>query len=170
MDLNLQTFENQKRKRKQPLVFFWFYLTVFCPNPGTITNGKIFKKEPNNIRFNFPQYITTIKHGQRLEFQCDPGYEISGASGATCINGQWVPPLGDAGSHCKPQQYLPIPRLWTPRPNRNFYEEWKQRLNTTIQITGFFKCSAFTRRVLKTWTHLLTNIDVGRFYLYSSCH
>nr|XP_022326524.1 protein lev-9-like isoform X1 [Crassostrea virginica] len=95
----------------------------FCPNPGTITNGKIFKKEPNNIRFNFPQYITTIKHGQRLEFQCDPGYEISGASGATCINGQWVPPLGDAGSHCKPQQYLPIPRLWTPRPNRNFYEE-----------------------------------------------
>lgn len=94
----------------------------YCPNPGTITNGKIYKKEPNNIRFNFPRYITTIKHGQRLEFKCDPGYQISGASGATCINGQWIPLLGDAASHCKPQQYLPIPLRWTPIPNRNFYE------------------------------------------------
>ncbi|XP_056011038.1 sushi, von Willebrand factor type A, EGF and pentraxin domain-containing protein 1-like isoform X5 [Ostrea edulis] len=94
----------------------------FCQNPGAISNGKIFKKEPNNLRFNFPQYITTIKHGQRLEFKCDPGYEISGASGATCINGQWIPPLGGADSHCKPQQYLKLPILWKPLPNRNFHE------------------------------------------------
>lgn len=115
---------------KNKTVFICFPLTeilqnlfaVYCPNPGTITNGKIYKKEPNNVRFNFPQYITTIKHGQRLEFNCDPGYQISGASGATCINGQWIPPLGDSASHCKPQQYLPIPLRWTPIPNRNFYE------------------------------------------------
>ncbi|KAK3087662.1 hypothetical protein FSP39_008882 [Pinctada imbricata] len=66
---------------------------VYCPNPGEIEHGKIYKLENDNSRFEFKTYIHEIEHGQRLGFECNIGYTLRGVSGATCIDGTWNPPL-----------------------------------------------------------------------------
>ncbi|XP_060603998.1 protein lev-9-like isoform X2 [Ruditapes philippinarum] len=90
----------------------------YCPNPGTIENGKIYKKSQES-RFDFKPYISTIRHGNRLEYDCDMGFRVDGPGGATCVNGQWQPPLG--GTKCVPATHPPFKKLWKPLPNLNTY-------------------------------------------------
>ncbi|XP_053381384.1 protein lev-9-like isoform X3 [Mercenaria mercenaria] len=86
----------------------------YCPNPGTIAHGQVYKKSLKR-RFDFKPYIRSIRHGDRLEFDCDIGYRITGPGGATCVNGQWQPPL--SGTKCEPAIHPPFRKLWTPIPN-----------------------------------------------------
>ncbi|XP_069119974.1 protein lev-9-like [Argopecten irradians] len=85
----------------------------YCPNPGTIANGKIYK---NGLRaiFDFRHYIKTIRHGDRILFKCKEGFVLEGPSGATCVNGQWRPPISDPDHKCKPATHAPFPKLWIP--------------------------------------------------------
>lgn len=85
----------------------------YCPNPGTIEHGKVYKKVPRG-RFDFKPYMQTIRHGDRLQYDCDEGFRITGPGGATCVNGQWQPPL--AGTKCTPAIHPPFRKLWTPIP------------------------------------------------------
>ncbi|XP_060600174.1 protein lev-9-like isoform X1 [Ruditapes philippinarum] len=86
----------------------------YCPNPGTISHGKVYKKSMER-RFDFKPYIRSIRHGYRLEFDCDVGYRITGPGGATCVNGQWQPPLNS--TKCELAIHPPFRKLWTPIPN-----------------------------------------------------
>ncbi|XP_029641001.1 sushi, von Willebrand factor type A, EGF and pentraxin domain-containing protein 1-like isoform X2 [Octopus sinensis] len=83
---------------------------IFCPNPGSLTNGKIFKKGHLG-NFVFKPYIVTIRHGDRLMYECERGYELLGPTGATCVDGQWSPedrPL------CKQSSHPALQKLWKP--------------------------------------------------------
>lgn len=62
----------------------------FCPNPGEIVNGKVYKKGSKG-KFVFRDFIYTIKHGDRLEYECDRNYNLVGPAGAACVNGRWSP-------------------------------------------------------------------------------
>ncbi|XP_064602043.1 protein lev-9-like isoform X2 [Liolophura sinensis] len=63
---------------------------AYCPNPGTLPNGQIYKKGSIG-RFKFEKYITTIRHGHKLEYECKRGYKRVGPSGSTCVNSEWSP-------------------------------------------------------------------------------
>lgn len=89
-------------------VFFPF--SVYCPNPGTISNGKIHKKGQIG-KFEFKAYIVTIRHGDRLSYECDRGYELLGPSGATCVDGQWSP---EERPICKRSSHPALQKLWKP--------------------------------------------------------
>ncbi|XP_052789472.1 protein lev-9-like isoform X4 [Mya arenaria] len=92
----------------------------FCPNPynvtGDILHGTINKKVDKG-RFSFKKYMYTIRHGDRIEFQCDAGYRVDGHAGATCVDGQWQPPLGNGSSICIPAVHPPFRHLWEPIDN-----------------------------------------------------
>ncbi|XP_036361162.1 protein lev-9 isoform X13 [Octopus sinensis] len=83
---------------------------IFCPNPGKLENGKIHKKGQIG-KFEFKAYIVTIRHGDRLLYECDRGYELDGASGATCVDGNWSP---IDKPECKPGQHPILHKLWKP--------------------------------------------------------
>uniref|UniRef100_A0A0L8FSA5 Sushi domain-containing protein n=1 Tax=Octopus bimaculoides TaxID=37653 RepID=A0A0L8FSA5_OCTBM len=83
---------------------------IFCPNPGKLENGKIHKKGQIG-KFEFKAYIVTIRHGDRLLYECDRGYELDGASGATCVDGNWSP---IEKPECKPGQHPILHKLWKP--------------------------------------------------------
>lgn len=90
-------------------------LSVYCPKPGTIDHGQIYKKVLDR-RFDFKPYISSIEHGDKLEYECDVGYRLQGPSGATCVNGEWQPPLS---SSCQPAIHPPFQKLWEPVSNMN---------------------------------------------------
>ncbi|GAB1599781.1 protein lev-9 isoform X5 [Argonauta hians] len=83
---------------------------IFCKNPGTLENGKIHKQGQIG-KFVFKAYIVTIRHGDRLLYECDRGYELDGATGATCVDGQWSPSEKPV---CKPGQHPILHKLWKP--------------------------------------------------------
>ncbi|XP_060064245.1 protein lev-9-like [Ylistrum balloti] len=85
----------------------------YCPNPGTIAHGKIYK---NGLRaiFDFRHYMKTIRHGDRILFRCKDGFVLEGPSGATCVNGQWRPPISDPDHKCRPATHAPFPKMWVP--------------------------------------------------------
>ena len=82
-------------------------------------HGQVYKKV-NEGRFIFKPYIRTIKHGTRLEYECDSGYRLVGPGGATCVDGHWQPSLTNPGTKCEPAIHPPFMKLWTPIPN--FYK------------------------------------------------
>ncbi|XP_050406402.1 protein lev-9 isoform X1 [Patella vulgata] len=82
----------------------------FCPNPGSIPNGQIYKKGHFG-KFIFKEYIVTIKHGDRLEYECQRNYKLVGPSGAACVNGKWSPPNRP---RCIPARHPILPKLWRP--------------------------------------------------------
>ncbi|GFO25125.1 sushi, von Willebrand factor type a, egf and [Plakobranchus ocellatus] len=61
-----------------------------CDNPGTLKNGKILKNGSNG-KFDFHPYIVSIKHGERLTYECKRNYKLVGPRGAACVNGKWSP-------------------------------------------------------------------------------
>lgn len=83
---------------------------IYCPNPGTISNGKIHKKGQIG-KFEFKAYIVTIRHGDRLSYECDRGYELLGTTGATCVDGQWSP---NERPMCKRSSHPALQKLWKP--------------------------------------------------------
>lgn len=83
---------------------------VYCPNPGKLPNGKIHKRGQVG-KFEFKSYIVTIRHGDRLLYECDRGFELDGASGATCVDGEWSPIEKPT---CKRGQHPILHKLWKP--------------------------------------------------------
>ncbi|WAR31017.1 LEV9-like protein, partial [Mya arenaria] len=53
----------------------------------------------------------------RLVYKCNVGFQLSGAGGATCVNGEWQPPIGDPGKVCVPARHPPAQKLWIPTTN-----------------------------------------------------
>ena len=96
--------------------FLFLFLSVFCPTPGMLAHGKVYKKVVEG-RFIFKPYIRTIKHGYRLEYECDEGYRLVGPGGATCVDGHWQPSLVNPGTKCEPAIHPPFRKLWTSIPN-----------------------------------------------------
>ena len=92
------------------------FISVYCPSPGEVQNGKVYKKVQDG-RFIFKPYIYRISHGDRLEYECNEGFRLMGPGGATCVNGSWQPPLNSPGSRCVPAIHPPFRKLWTPIPN-----------------------------------------------------
>ncbi|XP_063422165.1 protein lev-9-like isoform X1 [Mytilus trossulus] len=93
----------------------------YCPNPAVaapLENGKIYKRV-NNGKFQFQKYITTIRHGTRLLFICDPGFIRKGPSGATCVNGTWSPGIDNPGTKCEEQNHPEFPKLWMAEEEKN---------------------------------------------------
>lgn len=87
----------------------------YCPNPAEfqpLENGVIYKNGDQNGMFIFQKYITTIRHGTRLKFICNPGYVRRGPSGATCVNGAWSPSIDNPGTTCVPQNHPVFPKMW----------------------------------------------------------
>ncbi|XP_064596838.1 protein lev-9-like [Liolophura sinensis] len=73
----------------------------YCPSPGELDHGKIYKRGSMG-KFPFYSYIVHIKHGDKLEYECERGYKLIGPSGATCVNSKWSPkekPLCVKGRH-----------------------------------------------------------------------
>ena len=70
---------------------------VFCPNPGSLVNGRVYvivkddRLSPDPIRSEFRSYIPNVSHGRTIEFECNPGYVLQGSIGLTCNHGQWMP-------------------------------------------------------------------------------
>ena len=79
----------------------------------TLRNGSIYKSVQDK-RFLFKIYMQRIRHGDRIEFECDQGYRLLGPSGATCVDGIWQPAIV---STCKPAIHPPFPKLWSPIHN-----------------------------------------------------
>ncbi|CAC5402022.1 unnamed protein product [Mytilus coruscus] len=93
----------------------------YCPNPAVaapLKNGNIYKRV-NNGKFQFQKYITTIRHGTRLLFICDPGFIRKGPSGATCVNGTWSPSIDNPGTKCVEQNHPEFPKLWIAEEEKN---------------------------------------------------
>ncbi|KAJ8300696.1 hypothetical protein KUTeg_022215 [Tegillarca granosa] len=86
---------------------------LYCPNPGSLIHGKVYKKVLNGV-FEFSHYITKIKHGIRIHFECDYGYARLGPSGATCVNGKWRPDLNKPGTKCVKKLHPYFPPQWIP--------------------------------------------------------
>lgn len=95
-----------------PLTCFLVF-TVYCPNPGTIANGKIYKNGLRGI-FDFQRYIKTIRHGDRILYKCKEDFVLEGPSGATCVNGQWRPAIKNPDHKCKRATHAPFPKQWIP--------------------------------------------------------
>lgn len=89
---------------------------VYCVNPGKLVNGNVYKMGVD-IKFDFAPYITTIRHGDRLLYTCKEGFRRKGPSGATCVNGQWRPNLGN--TKCERAMHAPFPKLWRPLEEMN---------------------------------------------------
>ncbi|XP_046570569.1 protein lev-9-like isoform X1 [Haliotis rubra] len=87
----------------------------YCPNPGEIINGKVFKKGHTG-KFLFKSYIITIKHGDRLEYECHRGYKLQGPKGAACVNGKWSP---DEKPKCVKSRHPIFHRLWRPSEEKD---------------------------------------------------
>lgn len=103
------------------LIFFPSYILVYCKNPAVeapLENGIIYKRV-NNGKFQFQKYITTIRHGTRLLFICDPGFIRKGPSGATCVNGTWSPSIDNPGTKCEEQNHPEFPKLWMAEEEKN---------------------------------------------------
>ncbi|KAH3791983.1 protein lev-9-like isoform X2 [Dreissena polymorpha] len=92
----------------------------FCINPfnvtGDIAHGTINKKVHKG-RLQFQKYIYSIRHGDRIEFQCNAGFRLAGHSGATCVDGEWRPKLGNGSSICVPGVHPPFRNLWRATDN-----------------------------------------------------
>lgn len=93
----------------------YHFFAVFCPKPKFIEHGQVLKKA-NDRRFAFKIYIKSIRHGDKLEYECNDGYRLEGPSGATCVNGEWQPPLS---SSCVEAIHPPFGKMWKPIPNMN---------------------------------------------------
>lgn len=87
--------------------------SVYCPNPGHIKNGKSYKKGTRGS-FIFHPYITSIRHGDRVEYKCDAGYKLEGPNGAMCINGHWYPDIKKGLSKCVHAMHPVFTKLWKP--------------------------------------------------------
>ncbi|KAH3792713.1 hypothetical protein DPMN_146212 [Dreissena polymorpha] len=90
----------------------------YCPNPGSISHGKVLKKIDNTLIAPFESYIKRIKHGHKLVFQCHVGYTLKGPGGATCVDGVWQPPIADSEEICAVAIHPPFRNLWKPIRNK----------------------------------------------------
>ncbi|XP_025113067.1 protein lev-9-like isoform X2 [Pomacea canaliculata] len=82
----------------------------YCPNPGELKNGKVYKIGQVG-KFIFHDFIYTIKHGDRLVYECDRNYRLKGPRGAACVNGEWSP---KEPPQCVPSQHPLFHKLWKP--------------------------------------------------------
>ncbi|GFS09511.1 sushi, von Willebrand factor type A, EGF and pentraxin domain-containing protein 1 [Elysia marginata] len=64
----------------------------YCAPPGKLENGQVYKKGSSG-KFKFHDYITTIKHGERLIYECNRNFKLRGPKGAACVNGKWSPSI-----------------------------------------------------------------------------
>ncbi|KAL5012246.1 hypothetical protein ScPMuIL_010797 [Solemya velum] len=89
----------------------------YCPNPGSLSHGTIFKKGISGSRFLFKPYIKSIRHGYQLIFECDEDYHLDGATGSTCVDGSWQP--SPSLTKCVKTMHPKFEKLWRPLEEMN---------------------------------------------------
>nr|KAG5703035.1 hypothetical protein BaRGS_016196 [Batillaria attramentaria] len=82
----------------------------FCANPGKLDNGTVYKRGRDG-RFKFQEFIYTIRHGTRLEYECDRNFKLQGPRGAACVNGSWSPA---EKPRCVRWRHPLFHKLWKP--------------------------------------------------------
>ncbi|KAK0065517.1 protein lev-9 [Biomphalaria pfeifferi] len=82
----------------------------YCPNPGTLLDGNIYKVGSLG-KFLFNDYIVTIKHGERLIYECKRNFKLEGPRGAACVNGKWSP--GEK-PRCLRSRHTLFNKIWKP--------------------------------------------------------
>ncbi|ESO01405.1 hypothetical protein HELRODRAFT_174963 [Helobdella robusta] len=78
---------------------------VFCKFPGNVSNGQLLLVGDIG-KYDYPPYATKVKHNQQIEYQCDKGYGQVGNKAATCVDGQWSPPMRPK---CELRKHPPLP-------------------------------------------------------------
>ncbi|XP_059177917.1 protein lev-9-like isoform X2 [Physella acuta] len=81
-----------------------------CENPGQLVNGNIYKVGKHG-KFQFREYIFTIRHGDRLVYECSRNYKLIGPRGAACVNGKWSPQEKPV---CEKSSHPLFTKLWKP--------------------------------------------------------
>lgn len=62
-----------------------------CDYPGNITNGRVLLVGHMG-KYEYRRYVQPVSHNDHIQFECDKHFRLVGASGSTCVNGQWSPP------------------------------------------------------------------------------
>lgn len=75
-----------------------------------IENGVTYKKGQQG-KFLFKNYIVTIRHGEKLEYECNKDYVLKGSPGKTCVDGTWRP---QQDSECEPSKHMKLLKYWKP--------------------------------------------------------
>ncbi|KAL8561203.1 hypothetical protein ACOMHN_029274 [Nucella lapillus] len=123
----------------------------YCPNPGQIANGKVYKKGTVG-KFLFRDFIYTIKHGTRIEYDCDRNYKLQGPRGAACINGKWRP---EEKPRCVRSRHPLFRKLWKPYEEQSLtyrYYRTAVRPGEVVGETGLNWASLFLQGL--NWANL----------------
>lgn len=81
-----------------------------CPHPGKLDNGNIYTVGAQG-KFFFTEHIVTIRHGDRLAYECQRNYKLVGPRGAACVNGKWSPKDPPT---CQKSMHPLFNKLWKP--------------------------------------------------------
>ena len=73
-----------------PKLFNYLIVAVYCPFPGVLANGLILLVGHMGM-YEYRDYVKKVSHKKQIVYQCNKGFHVSGASGATCVDGQWSP-------------------------------------------------------------------------------
>lgn len=75
--------------------------TVYCPFPGTLENGRILLVGHMGM-YDYRSYVKKVTNRKQIAYECEKGFNVDGAPGATCVDGHWSPkelPRCVRGSH-----------------------------------------------------------------------
>lgn len=109
----------------------YFFTIVYCPFPGFIENGRILLVGHMGM-YDYRPYVKKVTNKKQIVFECDKGYFVSGAPGATCIDGSWSPktlPQCIRGSH-------PVFNWFQRRRKRSSFDQLNVN-NDTIVIQNY---------------------------------
>lgn len=66
-------------------------VTVYCPFPGYIENGKVLLVGNMGL-YDYRPYVRKVTNNKQIMYDCDKGYVLGeGPPGATCVGGRWSP-------------------------------------------------------------------------------
>lgn len=63
---------------------------VYCPFPGFLTNGRVLLVGHMGM-YDYRPYVKIVPNGKQIQYECERGYIVKGAPGATCIDSHWKP-------------------------------------------------------------------------------
>ncbi|RWS13910.1 Sushi: von Willebrand factor type A: EGF and pentraxin domain-containing protein 1-like protein, partial [Dinothrombium tinctorium] len=74
---------------------------IYCPFPGFLPHGRVLLVGHMGS-YDYRPYVRRVTNNRQILYECEKGYYVKGAMGATCVAGQWSPrklPECVKGSH-----------------------------------------------------------------------
>ncbi|RWS31978.1 Sushi: von Willebrand factor type A: EGF and pentraxin domain-containing protein 1-like protein [Leptotrombidium deliense] len=74
---------------------------IYCPFPGFLDNGRVLLVGHMGS-YDYRPYVRKVSNNRQIVYECEKGFFVKGATGATCVAGQWSPrelPKCVKGSH-----------------------------------------------------------------------